>query len=167
MPIQPGQLEAVTVSRLLFGVDSAFDDEDKELLTYEVVPAVEIGDLEYQEDGALQANVALTAKIEFSRAEPGPVPFNLEIKLDGCFCWDTKDVPTEPLARGWLEYNGMYLMWPFLRAYVSTITAFSKHPKLMIYTMNVPKPPVIKSETTEDAGEPSPVESDAAVADDA
>jgi hypothetical protein len=48
-----------------------------------------------------------------------------------------------------LEYNGMYLLWPYVRAYTATLTGLSGFPTPTIVTMNVPKPPVIPSEHAE------------------
>lgn len=41
----------------------------------------------------------------------------------------------------------MYLMWPYLRGYIATLTSMSALPQLTIYTMNVPEPPVLDSDT--------------------
>lgn len=68
----------------------------------------------------------------------------MEIAVHGVFGWDASaQPPSDDLAKGWLEYNGMYLLWPYLRSYVSLISGLSHVSELTIFTMNVPLPPVI------------------------
>jgi preprotein translocase subunit SecB len=119
--------------------------EDAPHTEYVVETDVAIGDLGRSEDG-LVAAVTLSAAISFSRTDgaEGPLPFSLEPDVHGVFRWPPDDLPpSDDLAEAWLEYNGMYLLWPYLRSYIATITGFSHLPALTIYTMNVPKPPVI------------------------
>jgi hypothetical protein len=124
-------------------------------INYEVIPAVTISEFDRDTEG-LTAAIRLNAVVEFAhpadesaeesdQTGPGPVPFEIELALHGTFSWDSAEMPDDDLARGWLEYNGMYLMWPYLRSYVAIITGMSHLPSLTIYTMNVPKPPVITS----------------------
>jgi hypothetical protein len=57
----------------------------------------------------------------------------------------------------------MYLLWPYLRTYTATLTGLSIFPRLTIYTMNVPKPPVIPApEDADDSGEAQDAEVPAA-----
>lgn len=146
MAIQPAQLEQAWLGNVDFDPVPEFDPADAGKTSYLVEPNVGISEIDTDPDGGQVAVVTLTAKIVFSRAEgePGPVPFEMELDVHGLFRWKANALPPRPeLAHGWLEYNGMYLLWPYLRAYVNTITGLSHLPGLTIYTMNVPKPPVI------------------------
>jgi hypothetical protein len=143
--IPPAQLESVHLGRLEFAPDPSFPVEELARVTYEVAPGVGIGELRSNERG-LESDLTLRASIAFSRVEEdeGPLPFEMTIELHGSFVWVSDALPPdEDIARAWLDYNGMYLMWPYLRSYVAAITGMSHLPALTIYTMNVPKPPVI------------------------
>lgn len=152
MPIAPAQLQQVVLSLARFEINREFDPElHAEGLNYEVHPTVGISELERSDDG-LRGWVQLDAKIVFTRpgaeeaAQPLPTPFDLEVRLLGFFGWSAADMPGDDLGKGWLEYNGMYLMWPYMRAYIATLTSMSALPQLTIYTMNVPTPPVLDSD---------------------
>jgi len=116
----------------------------------------------------VRAGVQVTARIRFvepgarvEREEDAPEstdggeaeplgPFDLALDVHGIFVWNQEMFPPdEALAKGWLEYNGMYLLWPYLRSYVTMITAATHFPALTIYTMNVPQPPVIPPKDVE------------------
>lgn len=153
MPIAPAQLESAWLGRVLFEPDPTATVEDVPSSSYNLTPSVAIGDVETNEaDGSRGAVVSLNAQIEFVRTDEteGPTPFTLDITIHGWFRWAADTLPpTDELARGWLEYNGMYLLWPYLRAYTATITGLSGFPALTIVTMNVPKAPVIPSDEPE------------------
>jgi hypothetical protein len=75
----------------------------------------------------------------------GQAPFALELTVEGLFSWQKNSRPEE-LMRAWLAWNGVYLLWPYARTFVSTITGFSALPPLTIYTMRVPDPPELEIE---------------------
>jgi preprotein translocase subunit SecB len=146
MALPPAQLEDTWVARLAFDENREFDRADSQNTSYAVEPRVEIGELIKQNDGAIEATVRLGANVVFSREDDqeGPLPFGLAIEICGLFRWEPDVIPPEDhLASAWLEYNGMYLLWPYLRSHIAAVTAMSRLPTLTIYTMNTPKPPVI------------------------
>jgi preprotein translocase subunit SecB len=158
LPIAPAQLEGAWLGRVLFEPNPLATGEDAPHNEYFVHPEVNIEDPQRDEDGSLAAVLTLTATVSFSRTDgaEGPLPFLLELDVHGVFRWSASQAPqSDDLARGWLDYNGMYLLWPYLRSYVTVITGFSHLPALTLYTMNVPNPPVIPDEqahSAEDAG---------------
>jgi preprotein translocase subunit SecB len=153
VPIAPAQLEYVWLGRVVFEPDPDATFEDVPKSAYNLTPGIAIGDIETnEEDGSRGAVVSLNAHIDFVRTDDtdGPTPFTLDITVHGVFRWAAGALPpTDELARGWLEYNGMYLLWPYLRAHTATLTGLSGFPALTIVTMNVPKPPVIPSDEAE------------------
>jgi hypothetical protein len=87
--------------------------------------------------------LALTADVEWMHElEPFENPFDLSITVAGYFTWDPGRFPSED-REAWLDYNGTYLLWPYLRAYTAMITGASSLPALTVYTMVVPEPPGI------------------------
>lgn len=157
MPIEPAQLEDVWLQRVRFEANPSYDGVGLGV-TYSVEPEVDLGELvTNDEDGSVSAVVRLRAAVKFSRAEedPGELPFEMEIEIHGRFRWEAP--PTRiVLASAWLEYNGMYLLWPYLRSHIATVTGMSELPTLTIYTMNVPKPPVIPAEEQDEQQEQEP-----------
>jgi preprotein translocase subunit SecB len=149
MPIQPAQLQDVWVERIRFEEDATFDRADTANVSYFVEPKVEIGELRDGDDGSLSSAVRLSAEVRFARDDEieGALPFELDISVVGSFEWSGETKPADAkLAPAWLDYNAMYLLWPYLRAHIATVTSASRLPTLTIYTMNVPNPPVIPSE---------------------
>ena len=165
MAIAPAQLGYAWLGRVVFEPDPEAMVEDVPNASYNITPDVEIGEVLTDEgDGSRAAVVSLSAEIDFTRNDgtDGPTPFTLGITVHGVFRWAVDSLPpSDELARGWLEYNGMYLLWPYLRAYTATITGLSVFPALTIFTMNVPKPPVIPPPAA-DANQQDPVEDEVA-----
>jgi preprotein translocase subunit SecB len=148
MPAEPAQLEWVWLSRVNFNVNPEFERNDIGKTTYYVEPDTDVALLNAEESGARSAVVTLSATIEWEREGDGPLPFEMQIDVGGHFRWNER-APDEQLARLWLDYNGMYLLWPYLRSYITTITAMAPVPPLTIYTMNVPEPPDVESDEGE------------------
>ena len=147
MPIHPAQLTGTSLGRLVFEPNSEFDVEHISSTSYTVEPRVEISPLQHSED-AVSAVVTVHATVVFTRLDEtdAPLPFELELDVHGVFRWSAETFPAdEKLAIGWLQYNGMYLLWPYVRSHITTVTALSWLPPLIIGTMNVPTPPVISA----------------------
>jgi hypothetical protein len=147
MALPPAQLIDTWVTQLAFTEDPEFDPTESSKVSYIVEPHVKIADPVAAEGGGITSLVTLSVDVSFARNEEGdegPLPFELTITVDGIFRWEPDVAPPEvQLASAWLEYNGMYLLWPYVRAHIAAVTALSRLPTLTIYTMNTPNPPVI------------------------
>lgn len=170
MPIAPAQLEFVWLSGVRFQADPNFDRSDAPNWKYVVASETSCDEMfegetpgdEPSNDGVMWTIVILTAKIEWSRVDElqeddsQAKPFELELEVAGAFFWRDGTGPDDKMARLWVEYNAQYLLWPYLRQHVSTITMMSNVPTLTIYTMNVPDRPNMDEESSEnvlDTGE--------------
>jgi preprotein translocase subunit SecB len=65
-------------------------------------------------------------------------PFELEIAVSGYFAWEEEIA--DDYKDGWTQFNGLYLLWPYLRSYVTSITAQSVGEPLILPTLAVPRP---------------------------
>jgi hypothetical protein len=92
-------------------------------------------------DDRRRAIIRLKAEIIWTSHEGETVdgPFALQVTVGGLFDWEFPDRPDEDIL-GWLEFNSTHLLWPYLRAYVSSITASAGVPTLTIYTITAPSP---------------------------
>lgn len=95
-----------------------------------------------------RAVVGLTIKVGWRDAEDQeltpPHPFRLELAVAGLFEWERAEVDRDTFE-AWLEWNGVYLLWPYARSYITSLTAASPVPPLTIYTLRVPDPPSKKA----------------------
>lgn len=82
------------------------------------------------------SEVDVRLKIDWDDAQPVR-PFELEVEVLGSFHWSE---PTpDQIREGWTDFNGLYLVWPYLRTYVHTVTALSSLEPLVLPTLAVPK----------------------------
>jgi preprotein translocase subunit SecB len=89
-------------------------------------------------------------EVDWSRTDEAEGPYPFELNAEGMFQWSAASAPkTERMARLWLEHNGIYLLWPYLRTYVATITGMSDLRPLTIYTMRVPDRPKLEGDDDE------------------
>jgi hypothetical protein len=88
------------------------------------------------------ATLHLNVTVEWRGADDEPVdpPFDLTMIVAGLFTWNHAAIDRD-LHEAWLEWNGVYLVWPYVRSYIASITGMSSLPALTIYTMRVPDPP--------------------------
>jgi preprotein translocase subunit SecB len=107
--------------------------------------------MEATDDGRRWATLRLDLEFDWVDEDGQPLrPFDLRVVIRGGFSWS--DGPTEErLARKWLEYNGMYLLWPYARSFIATVTSQSRLPALTLYTLDVPQPPELDDDSLEDA----------------
>jgi preprotein translocase subunit SecB len=108
----------------------------------------------HEEDEESHAIVGLRARIDWgTEEEPDRSgPFDLEITVRGIFIWPSLTLE-EDVAQAWIDHNATHLLWPYLRTFITTITALSRLPALTIYTMTVPESPDFESE--ENVAQPS------------
>jgi preprotein translocase subunit SecB len=78
---------------------------------------------------------------------------SLSVRVGGVFSWQAATKPDRRLAELWLEYNGMYLLWPYARSYIAAISGMSNVPPLTLYTMSLPNPPDLSELEAEESGE--------------
>lgn len=126
--------ESIGGGPIWFAVDSQFELKELQAL---------------EEDNGHRVEVEVTLKVlwfddEAETAEASDRPFDLSIAVGGEF----RFLPgrDERFIRAWLDYNGEYLLWPYARAYVATITGLGRFPKLTVETLQVPQLPELESE---------------------
>jgi hypothetical protein len=159
--LEPAQLEAAWLTSVDFELDPDFDRDDISAMTYSVESEAHIGDRDDHEDGSLASMVKLDLVVKWSRhdeetSDDAPVPFRIAVQVTGVFEWPAGRQPEERLARLWLEYNGMYLLWPYARSYIAQISGMSNLPALTLYTMSVPVAPDLTDDV--DTSEVTPAE---------
>lgn len=158
MPLEPAQLNDVRLARVEFEANPEFENSDAPNASYVVKANTTISEPEVGDDGEMWAVAAADVTIEWSRVDggEGPLPFELDLRAVGVFSWEPATRPDDDrIARLWLDYNAQYLMWPYLRTFITTITAMSHLPPLTIYTMNVPRPPLIEETEEQTSAETS------------
>lgn len=88
------------------------------------------------EESRSVARVTVTIRWEPIEGEPFETPFDLSVTVEGCFEW--YDDYDDDYRRGFTEFNGVYLLWPYLRSYVSMITGAAGLPPFYLPTLTVP-----------------------------
>lgn len=147
-----GQLVGVWLKAIDFEENEDFDPE-RHQVTYSLNVDHET-DTELGEGKGSVIEVSLSLEWEAADAEKvSPPPFDLTVVVHGMFEW--QEPRDEDFRRGWTDYNGVYLVWPYIRSFVATVTAFSLLPSFTVPTLAVPRPEVYERETGEfDALEP-------------
>ncbi|OLE20517.1 MAG: hypothetical protein AUG50_00375 [Betaproteobacteria bacterium 13_1_20CM_3_63_8] len=79
-------------------------------------------------------------------------PFEIELDVVGIFDWDGE--ATGEYRQSWTDFNGPYLLWPYIRSYMTWITTTAGLPPLVLPTLAVPRTGVEEI----DAAEFSPVD---------
>lgn len=108
-------------------------------------------------DDRTLAFVRLEAEIEWTSHEGDTVdgPFAMRITVGGILAWRYPDRSDEDIV-GWLEFNTTHMLWPYLRTYISSVTASAGLPPLTIYTITAPSPTLgVRAEGDEE--QPSPL----------
>ena len=144
MKLAAAQLEAAWLAAINFRVrtyDRAALSDASYRLGHDSVVETVGGDV----DTGMWAVFGLNVVVRWVDAdgEDAEGPFDLDMKVGGRFVWPASISPDEQFCRLWLEYNGMYLLWPYVRSYISSVTGLSGLPSLMIYTLRVPDPPAL------------------------
>lgn len=95
----------------------------------------------------------LHVRIDFQReGEKIEAPFELKMVITGVFDWLAPELPDEEIE-GWLSFNAEHLLWPYLRAFVSQITAAAGLPILTLYTISVPRPHLGQPDAVDASGD--------------
>lgn len=147
--LSAAQLDGVWLTSVTFAENRLLDPDRKP--TYSLTHTTDV-DLFDDEDGNPLGLLELHAKVDWAAdvdGEPVEPPFELALTVVGIFAFNPQRQRDERFASAWLDYNGVYLLWPYLRTYISTITGLSTLPPLTIYTMRVPNPPVGGEEITD------------------
>ena len=119
-------------------------------LWYDLEDSFEVRDLHLDEDEEtfvayteLHVTVRWFGDAELTIEAP-EWPFDLTMTVGGEFTF----VPgrEQRFVQTWLDYNGAYLLWPYARAFVASVTSLGRLPKLTLETRQVPNPPDIESE---------------------
>ena len=86
------------------------------------------------------AVAVLRIGVNWEHRDGGELPFHkLTVLVGGRFDWPHGD-PGEDYVAGWLKFNGTYLLWPYARAFIATLTSLAGMPPLQLMTLNVPRP---------------------------
>lgn len=81
-----------------------------------------------------------TLSVEISPTDDNPAPFELYISITGHFALEDADDPLEAnLREVILKQNTAAILFPFLRAIVSTVTANANIPSLLLPVLNFTK----------------------------
>jgi preprotein translocase subunit SecB len=151
--LTPAELEHAWLAEVSYSDNLDFDAEDIPKVRYEVEHATNVEQMETNEqDGSRWAVVRLDIELKWvadDDVEP-LMPFVLRMAMRGGFTWTDGPIE-EPLAQKWLEYNGTYLLWPYARSFIASLTAQGRLPALTLYTLDVPQPPELDDESLEDA----------------
>jgi preprotein translocase subunit SecB len=135
------QLVSAWLEGVEFRLHPGFDpNRDQAVYSLDADHEISVGE---DEDSTALVTVSLTinwSPSEESQAAPEDFepPFNLSITMGGMFEWPEPQ-PIER-RRAWTEYNGMYLVWPYLRAEVANIVSASNLPGFTLPTLAVPRP---------------------------
>lgn len=131
-----GQLDEAFLSEINFSRNLDFNWGDAEGITYTIDSHVDAEVSDNREQGVARLYANFTFHYEGEEREP---PFNLATTVTGRFVGFPPGLPDEEIE-GWLTFNAQHMLWPYLRTYVSQITANSGLPALTIYTIGVPRP---------------------------
>lgn len=141
--IASGQLLHVWLSGVQFTEHSDFDLE-RERVTYSVEEAREV-----VSDADDAATLRFGVTVRWRDAESGDDragPFALSVEASGHFHGEEGVDPDD--FRAWVDFNGPYLLWPYVRMYIGTLTSQSRFPPLTIFTLQLPQP-LLDAETGE------------------
>jgi preprotein translocase subunit SecB len=133
-----GQLEHCWVSKINF-VENEHFTPSEESVRYNVDHSSRSDFNEKADSALLHLDVAIKWTHSDDAGDFTP-PFVLDLTVTGLFEW-RESMHDPALREAWLEWNGVYLLWPYLRACVAQITTISSLPTLTIYTLRVPDPP--------------------------
>ena len=131
------QLRNVWLRSVEFSENGQFDPSQSIAYSLDVDHEIREG----EEDKSSLSYIDVSLSIVWSVSEGGATteaPFDLSIKMTGAFEWPA--LRPDEHRREWTEYNGVYLVWPYLRACVATITEFSSLPTFTLPTLAVPRP---------------------------
>ena len=122
-------------------------------VTYGVTSAIRV-DLDHEDKGPTTERSAyahLDLKITWSDTDGEGVdgPFSLEATVTGEFLLGEAHLIDPVQLKRWIELNATHLLWSYARAYLSSVTSFSRHAPLTIFTIAVPRPQGADFETGE------------------
>jgi preprotein translocase subunit SecB len=148
--VEPATLVGAWLAHVRFEDNREFPSAEQGDVSYTVDSEVDVQDFHRDETNnethaymLLQASIAWYRDDDLLERESGP--FVLALGVRGFFVWDSSIVSEEE-ARAWLTYNGRWILWPYLRTYMTSVTSISRLPPLTIYTLDVPESPDFESE---------------------
>jgi hypothetical protein len=181
--LTPAQLEWAWLAAVDLEVNDAFDPADAGRWMYTIDSESQVGAFAESEDGGMATTLGVTVHINWNFVEPDEAsepdvtaepdestqpedgvqlepPFTLDLRVNGYFTWEPHMRPEDRIARLWLDYNGRYLLWPYVRNYIAMVTGMTNLPALTIVTERVPDPPAldVESGTSDVSGAESEVE---------
>jgi preprotein translocase subunit SecB len=151
----PIQLVDAWLSEVSFSNNPEFRQSEPVALNYGVDS--ETGVRADLETGNAEALLHLRIIWRDATNEPTTLgPFELSLAVAGTFL--VPQMPEEKRERleQWLEFMSPYLLWPYARAYIASITSLSPHPALTLFTRHMPQPRALEPETQEQSPLSSP-----------
>jgi preprotein translocase subunit SecB len=136
-------LRSAQLAAVQFANNDKFDFE-----SHGAAWSLEVDDEEiYVAETSSTARISVTVRWDAVEDLPFEEPFGLSVAVEGCFDW-SEDFD-EDYRRGWTAFNGVYLLWPYLRSYISMITGAAGLPPFYLPTLTVPVSASRPGETTE------------------
>jgi preprotein translocase subunit SecB len=131
------QLGSAWLAETEFRVNPRFDPE-----RHSVEYGVEVNHADPVVDSDGDTRIHVEARVTWSGAEGQDVdsieaPFDLRLIAGGNFVW-AEDRDEDYRVR-WTNFNGTYLLWPYLRAYAAQIVAAAGLPPFTLPTFAVPR----------------------------
>lgn len=115
------------VNQVFFKTNNKYEEPESGIsIKMEITPKVEVDEADKE-----RMNVTLNCDI-FSNAEENNYPFEMSVSLTGFF--STKGGNTEAFVK-----NAIAILFPYIRAIVSTYTASANVPPLILPAINVNK----------------------------
>lgn len=146
-PLHDIQLQEAWLADIDFGENSEFDGEAQiaENLSY-TVESDSRAWLEPQPGAGLRVTISW----QDQQGEPCEGPFRLCVVVHGWFGAPEGIVQEKgEQLQQWLRFMGPFLLWPYARAYIESLTSFSQFPSLTLFTLSLPRPRALEGETGE------------------
>jgi preprotein translocase subunit SecB len=139
-PRAAGQLQFAWLDGTTFQARSDFDP-DATTVRYQLDYEHDVAIGEGESERVAFVNLAIVVTWTDENDEPtDDYPFDLTLHVGGHFTWEPEQYDRDTFE-AWLEWNGVYLLWPYARAYIGALTSASLFPPLTIHTLRVPDPP--------------------------
>lgn len=146
-PLHDIQLTEAWLADVNFGENPEFDASSK--LSEGISYTVESDSRAWLQPH-IGAGLRITITWQDGQGETCDGPFRLQVAIHGIF--DAPSVVVEEKGEQleqWLKFMGPFLLWPYARAYIDSITSLSQFPPLTLFTLSLPRPRALEGETSE------------------
>lgn len=103
-------------------------------------------------DPFVGSGLRTTVEWQDKESEPCDGPFHLMVAVHGSYAVPGRTAQDrgEHLEQ-WLNFMGPYLLWPYARSYVSSLTSLSQFPPLTLFTLVMPRPRALEEASAAEA----------------